>query len=85
MTERKLLTAELGFLINSLDLRQLRSLSVIVKGLPWDAKNNLYHYGSSVELMAAAQEAFMGSAPDAQGEMVIVLRDLASGYKIKTG
>ena len=85
MTERQLLMAELGFLINSLDLKQLKSLSVVVKGLPWDTKNNLYHYGSSVQLMAAAQEAFMGSPAETQGEMVIVMQDLSTGYKIKTG
>ena len=84
MTERELLTAKLGVLINSLELRQLRNLSIIMNGVPCCRKNNLYYYGSSVEVMAEAQKVFLGSPEKVQDEMVIIMKALAMGFKIKT-
>ena len=83
MTKREFLVGELGFLINSLSEAQLDYVAVIVKAAPVNPKNNLYIYGSEVNVMAKAQKCFMSSPAETQKEMVKVMEGLYLGEKVK--
>ena len=85
MTKREIMVGELGFLINSLSEEQLDYVSVIVKTIPMNKKNNLYYYGSDISKMAKAQKCFMGSPAKQQNEMVSLMECIFSGEKVTIG
>ena len=86
MTEKHFKLGELGHLINGLDGEQLDYVALIVRSLVGAKKSQdgIYLYGSDDALMASAQQSFMGSDPNTQKEMVIVMADMAVGYKVIT-